>query len=100
MNGIPGEGLRAVTFARSVMLPAPVNHFIVILTKRVLTKRVNDARDLWAQARVSAHVGAGDDKAVARTVVQGLWGALATYCALLLAGPYTTPPSQLTGSRC
>ena len=40
------------------------------------------------QARVSSLVGAGDDAAVSRAVVQGLWGAAATYLLLLLVSPF------------
>ena len=39
------------------------------------------------QARVSSHVGAGDQQAVAQTVVQGLWGAAFTYGVLLVVAP-------------
>ena len=37
------------------------------------------------QARVSQHVGSGNQQAVAATVVHGLWGAAITYVILLAA---------------
>ena len=40
------------------------------------------------QARVSSLAGAGDDAAVSRAVVQGLWGAAATYLLILLVSPF------------
>ena len=37
------------------------------------------------QARVSQHVGSGNQQAVAATVAHGLWGAAITYVILLAA---------------